>query len=55
MEGAKCMAFLLENMLEGAKELSLRLKITVSLRDYAEHSARATIEWCRLKHIHGLE
>ncbi|MCJ8737809.1 hypothetical protein PDJAM_G00028230 [Pangasius djambal] len=55
MDGAKYRAILDENMLESAKDLRLRQRFTFQQDSDPKHTARATMEWFRSKHIHVLE
>ena len=55
MDGAKYMAILEENLLESAKDLRLGRWFTFEQDNDPKHTARATMEWFRSKHIHVLE
>ena len=52
MEGAKYRAILEENLLESAKGLRLGWRFTFQQDNNPKHTARATMEWFRSKHIH---
>uniref|UniRef100_A0A8D0AEW9 Tc1-like transposase DDE domain-containing protein n=1 Tax=Sander lucioperca TaxID=283035 RepID=A0A8D0AEW9_SANLU len=54
MDRAKYRAILEENLLESAKGLRLGRRFTFQ-QDDPKHTARATTEWFRSKHIHVLE
>ncbi|MCI4379917.1 hypothetical protein PGIGA_G00233920 [Pangasianodon gigas] len=55
MDGAKYRAILDENLLESAKDLRLGRSFTFQQDKDPKHTARATMEWFRSKHIHVLE
>ena len=55
MDGAKYRAILEENLLEAAKDLRLGRRFTFQQDNNPKHTARATMEWFRSKHIHVLE
>ena len=55
MDAAKYRTILEENLLESAKALRLGLRFTFQQDNDPKHTARATMEWFRSKHIHVLE
>ena len=55
MDGAKYRTVLKENLLESAKDLRLERSFTFQQDNKPKHTARATMEWFRSKHIHVLE
>ena len=55
MDGAKYRTILEENLLESVKDLRLGRSFTLQQAKEPEHTARATIEWFRSKHIYVLE
>ena len=54
-DGAKYRTILEENLLKSAKDLRLGWKFTFQQDNKPKHTARATMEWFRSKHIHVLE
>ena len=55
MDGAKYRTSLEENLWESAKNLRLGRRFTFQQDNNPKHTARATMEWFRSKHIHVLE
>ena len=55
MDGAKNRTILEENLLESAKDLRLEQRFTFQQDNEPKHTARATMEWFRSKHIPVLE
>ena len=55
MDGAKYRTILEENLLESAKDLRLGRRFTFQQDNKPKHTARATMEWFKSKHIHMLE